>query len=111
MRKVTKPAKVCDKCGSQLTPEKYDEFCDYCKEKITKEIHLQITTFFKGHDNTRNDEFCSWKCVFAWLKNLPYNKERIQFIALPYINSMVKRDFGKDYDAFIDAMKETVKEK
>jgi len=110
MRKVTKPAKVCDKCGSRLTPEEYDEFCDHCKEKISKEVHLEVTTHFNG-DEWRHDYFCSWKCVFAWLKNLPYDKERIQFMNLPYINSMLKRNFGKDYNAFIDAMKETVKEK
>lgn len=111
MRKVTKPAKVCNKCGSQLTTEEYDEFCDYCKDKISKEIHLEISTCFEGDNNWRHDCFCSWKCVFTWLKNFPYEKERIQFMNLPHINSMMKRDFGKDYNAFLDAIKEMVKSK
>ena len=110
MRKVTKPAKVCDKCGSQLIPEETEEFCDYCKEKISKEFHLEITTHFTG-DNWKDDYFCSWKCVFAWLKNFPYNKERVEFITLPYINSLLNRNFKKQYKTFMDAIKEIAKQK
>ena len=85
MRKVTKSAIVCGKCGSVLTNEEYDNFCDYCKNKV-EEVRTEITVFWKDSDNhTTRREFCSLKCARTWLLKFPYNKEKVDFITLPYI--------------------------
>ena len=104
MRKVTTPAKVCNECGHILIHEKYDEFCDHCKEKIPDEQgRLQITVFWENRDDASSYKFCSWDCVFDWLKNIPVNKKMISFITLPYISGS-KTTFIEEYDAFFEAI-------
>jgi hypothetical protein len=113
MRKVTKPAKVCKKCGSVLKHEEDEAFCDYCKEKIPEDVHLDTTSFFKGdHDlnRTTRNEFCSWNCVFQFLNEFPYNKKRVEFVTLPSINSMAI-DFEKDFSLFVEAIKKVLGDK
>lgn len=91
MRKVTKPAIVCDKCGSILSNEEYDSFCDYCKTKIPEERY-EVGVFWKNHEDATHLEFCSLKCARAWLLKFPLNKERVEFIVLPYIHEPCKID-------------------
>lgn len=88
MRKVTKSAVVCDKCGSELKSEEYDHFCDNCKMKTTKDT-FNVEIFWKGDGKeAEHFEFCCLKCVKEWLLNFPYNKEEIQFVTLPYIHNI-----------------------
>ena len=88
MRKVTKPAVVCDKCGSELISEKYSHFCDNCK-MMTNGDNFNVQIFWKGDNKDAEDfEFCSLKCVREWLLKFPYNREEIQFITLPYISNL-----------------------
>lgn len=104
MRKVTKPAKICGECGSTLISEAYDNFCDYCKEKISEEQYdLQITVFWEEGSDAQHYEFCSWTCVFDWLQNMSLNKKRISFITLPYISGS-KSSFPEEHDAFFRAV-------
>ena len=103
MRKTVKPAIVCDKCGSSLKEELTESFCDYCQKKITDGEGVDITVFWKGEsgDNAKHQEFCSLKDARQWLLEFPYNKDRVEFIALPYIHDMnTLKDFlGKDVSA------------
>lgn len=88
MRKVTKPAVVCDKCGSELKSEEYDHFCDNCKMKANKDT-FNVEIFWKNDDkDAENFEFCCLKCVREWLLSFPYDKEEVQFVTLPYISDI-----------------------
>jgi len=90
MRKPIKPAVICEHCGTTLTPREEACFCDNCKNKIPEDISLHISVFWKGDDDlnyTTRQEFCSMKCVRDWLLNFPYNKEKVEFITLPYVQN------------------------
>lgn len=85
MRKVTKPAIVCDKCGSELKSEEYKHFCDNCKMVITGDT-VNIEIFWKNDkDCAETFEFCSLVHAREWLLKFPYNKEEVRFIVLPYM--------------------------
>lgn len=87
MRKVTKAAVVCDKCGSELESEKYDHFCDSCKKMTKDTFNVQI--YWKDESKDDEDfEFCCLGCVREWLLKFPYDKEQVQFITLPYISNV-----------------------
>lgn len=87
MRKVVDAGKVCECCGAVLVHPKEEEFCDYCKEKIPKGVQLHIGIFWKDMDHRDRDLiFCSWGCVFDWLRDFPYNQKMMDFITLPYIS-------------------------
>lgn len=87
MRKITKPPKICEHCGAVLIPAVEVSFCDRCMEKIPENVYLRVIVFWKdsGAGSAEDHEFCSWRCVFNWLRNFPYNKDRVSFITLPYI--------------------------
>jgi hypothetical protein len=88
MRKITKPAVVCDKCGSELIPERHDHFCDNCEMKTSKDT-LNVEIYWKdGNRDAETLEFCCLKCVREWLLSFPYNKEEVQFVVLPYISNL-----------------------
>ena len=96
MRKTTKSAIVCDKCGSTLEPEHTESFCDYCKQKIPDGEVVELTVFWKDRNggDAQGQEFCSLHHARQWLLEFPYNKERVDFIALPYIHNIEKlQDF------------------
>jgi len=102
MRKQVEPDKICNKCGTVLVHGKEEIFCDVCKENV-KEVHLEITIFFKGDDpDTNRLVFCSWKCVVKYLKEFPINKEYVEFISLPYVS-------GNEGIAFPDNLKKMLK--
>jgi len=86
MRKMVKPPIVCEHCGTTLKHGAEERFCDYCKGKIPEEYHLRVNTFWEDLGSSAQDnEFCSWRCVTAWLREFPYNKKRVSFLTLPYI--------------------------
>jgi len=91
MRKPIKPAVICEHCGTTLIHQKEAHFCDNCKVKIPENVNnLRISIFWKEDyscDHTDRQEFCSMKCVRDWLLNFPYNKERVEFITLPYVHN------------------------
>jgi len=109
MRKVVKPQKICEHCGSVLKHEEEAFFCDYCKDKFTRDMDLTVSTFWKngGQLATRN-EFCSWTCAISWLNEFPYNKKEVQFVSLPYITGIIG-DFEKDFNEFFKALRVGVK--
>ncbi len=86
MRKIVKSAIVCDKCGSTLKNEEYEKFCDYCKMKVEGE-GFNITIFHKDI-SSKDEQFCTVKCLKDFLLNFPYNKEEIKFITLPYFDKL-----------------------
>lgn len=104
MRKVTTPAKVCNECGHILIHEKYDEFCDCCMEKVTREYPLRITVFWKNHSSdTADQKFCSWKCLFEWLQNTTLNKKMISFMNIDHLGGSAFT-FKEEYDEFFEAI-------
>jgi hypothetical protein len=92
MRKPTKSAIICDKCGSTLKPEQTESFCDYCKQKIPDGEEVGITVFWKDQSgaDAQSQEFCSLHHARLWLLEFPYNKEQVDFIVLPYIRNTEK---------------------
>ena len=93
MHKITKPATVCEHCGSIKKPEEYDSFCDFCKNKLNPDYDktTQITIFFKdshgAEGHSYHYEFCSIKCLREFLQKLTLNKKLIEFFALPHPQS------------------------
>ena len=80
----------CSKCGAyikEISPEQYG--CDFCSKRIEisdrkgkSSPYLRATIFY--HEDKRDTKdiiFCSWKCLFSYLKKL--EKKGIYFIALP----------------------------
>lgn len=88
MRKVTKSAIVCDKCGSTLKSEEYDSFCDNCTNKICSKDSFRVGIFWKDGSDADDVEFCTLKCMREWLLKFPYNKDLVEFITLPYIHDI-----------------------
>lgn len=88
MRKVTKAAVVCDKCGSELKSEECNHFCDNCKMMANKEtFDVEIYWKYENKD-VEHFEFCSLICMREWLLKFPYNKEEVKFVTLPYISNI-----------------------
>lgn len=85
MRKITKAAVVCDKCGSELKSEEYNHFCDNCKMMANKDTFNVEICWKCDSKDPETFEFCTLKCVREWLLNFPYNKEEVQFVVFPYI--------------------------
>lgn len=104
MNRVTTPAKVCHECGHTLIAEKYDTFCDKCKDKILDDINIhRVMVFWESDDNADTYEMCSWDCVMEWLREMKLNKGKISFIALPYISGSA-HGFEWDYESFMRAI-------
>jgi len=65
---------------------------------------LRITVFFEcGSMDTQDYRFCSWYCLFDWLKNIPLNKKAINFLNIDHIGGM-EFSFEEEYDAFFEAI-------
>jgi hypothetical protein len=69
-KEVMKPIRV------QVEPAVYG--CDNCKTEITGNDTLLLTIYHE--EKTESKEFCSWDCVFNFIKN--YNGE-MDFIEFP----------------------------
>ena len=71
MRKITKPKQKCNKCGSVLKAEEYEDFCDECEKKMDwnpKTGFLpRIEFVLHPEDKVKSVDFCSVKCMFKWL--------------------------------------------
>jgi len=104
MRKMVKPPKVCEHCGTILKAGIEEAFCDYCKNKIPKEVHYEVGVFWKSDSDAKSNEFCSWDCFVEWLHDFPFNKKRVEFISLPYIGSY-DTEFPETLDNFLKAFR------
>ena len=79
----------CSKCGGyikEVSPKQYG--CDFCSKRIEisdrkekSSPYLQATIFY--HKDTKDIIFCSWKCLFSYLKKL--EKKGINFFSLPVL--------------------------
>lgn len=110
MRKVIDAGKVCECCGAILVHPKEEEFCDFCKGKIAEGVNLRSDVFFKdGGSHSPSIAFCSWGCVFDWLRNFPWNQDRVNFVTLPYISDdNSKGDFRMELIKFMEYIKKEV---
>ena len=107
MRRVIKPARVCECCGSVLVPAVEARFCDLCQRRIDEDVHIEVIIFWKGDElDTLDREFCSWDCFFEFLHNFPYNKSMVRFITLPSIGG-TERNFGEELASFLKSLKKS----
>lgn len=105
MRRTVNMGKVCEHCGSTIEYPKEACFCDQCKKKIPGDVNYKIDLFRKAGESY-GYEFCSWECVFKWLKGFHLNKNEVNFITLPYISDDASGgDWGKELTKFIEATK------
>ena len=80
----------CGECGRRkATIQEQTYGCDNCRKEIQHELeagkrqHLQMTVFRHESDTSaENLEFCSWKCVLAYLPKIKSD----YFINLPYLH-------------------------
>jgi len=108
MRRVIKPARVCECCGSVLVPAVEARFCDLCQRRIDKNVRIEVIIFWKGDElDTLDREFCSWDCFFEFLRNFPYNKSKVRFITLPTIGG-TERNFDKELASFLKSLKKSI---
>lgn len=80
----------CGSCGrylKEISPDIYG--CDNCRKEIQRDLaagkrrHLQMAVFRNPSDSeTEHLEFCSWKCVLAYLPKVKSN----YFVNLPYLH-------------------------
>ena len=96
----------CPKCGrfeKEISPEEHG--CDQCRKLIVaygNDERLDVS-IFHYHSSTEHFYFCSWKCVFKFVRKVNTN----QFFRLPYVcadNKIVGRR-AKDFMAEIRKMK------
>jgi hypothetical protein len=92
---------TCGECGRYkrtVSPEQHG--CDQCKKPIVpygNDERLDVTVFYLN-DRTEHFYFCSWHCVFVFVKKIKTN----HFFTLPYVcydNKIVGRrasDFFKE---------------
>lgn len=79
----------CDKCGryeKEISPEQHG--CDQCKEPIVpygNDERLDVTVFYDNDSTSNTDRFyfCSWKCVFEFVKKIKTD----HFFTLPYVTA------------------------
>ena len=99
----------CSKCGGYIKELKPAEYgCDFCKKRIkvsgdnndASDIHLRATIFYhRKRGETKDLIFCSWKCLFSYLKYLTLGeKELIDFISLPVLTFDRKEDPGDFFE-------------
>lgn len=100
--------KRCPTCNAYImTIEEEQHGCDFCKKVIDlkddkygnrESHHLEPIIFYKNKTYINKDSkrltFCSWKCVFDYLKTLRNNK-KIDFVSLPYLS--FERDVKDKY--------------
>jgi len=114
MRKTIDAGKVCEHCGSVTEYPKEAVFCDGCKVKIPNDVNYRLTLFWKDADsgmNTDDFEFCSWICLFRWLRTFKLNKQGVNFVTLPYISDdNANGDWGAELTKFIAKFIEASKE-
>ena len=103
----------CKCCGTHsrdiVSPEVYG--CDQCQKEISsphsrERSYLEVVIFY--HDsNAKHFQFCSWECVFKFVKNVQQTENKADyFIELPHLYCDATNDMGKmpTYDDFIQAL-------
>ena len=97
----------CSKCGryeKEISPEQHG--CDRCKKPIEpygNDERLDVR-IFSNSDSTKIFYFCSWECVFKFLKKRP---KCDHFLTLPYVcfDNKIKGRRAKDFFAAIKGVK------
>ena len=84
---ISETCSECNRFKREISPDVYG--CDNCRKEIQHELdagkrqHLQMTVF-RNPDSSSSEhlEFCSWKCVLAYLPKVKSN----YFVTLPYLH-------------------------
>ena len=93
--------KKCDVCGH--TESKYHVECDTCGKDISlqyKQDEYRFLNVYEDYDDgslTDNLEFCSWKCLFDWIRDF----ERDDFRNISF-NDIYPEDLKDFKDALGD---------
>ncbi len=80
---VTKNCEKCHRFVKEISPEQHG--CDQCKKPIVpyrNDERLEVSVFHKQAE-VEHSYFCSWKCVFKFVKKLKTD----HFFTLPYVVS------------------------
>ena len=80
--------------------------CDCCHQEIkeypNEDNRLEITVF--GYDDeNKHFHFCSWDCVFSFIKDL---KEPFDFISLPFVYKKDVKNSLRGVERLIELIKE-----
>lgn len=90
---------TCSECGRhkrEVSPEQHG--CDKCLKPVTpygNDERLEVSVFYADNEATKHFYFCSWDCVFAFVKTIKTD----HFFTLPYVcadNKIVGRR-AKDF--------------
>lgn len=81
---------TCGECGRHKSTVQEEIYgCDNCRKEIQRNLkankrqHLQLTVFHDpANSSSQHLEFCSWKCVIAYLPKIKSN----YFVSLPYMH-------------------------
>jgi len=76
---------VCENCGHRELIRAREYGCDWCKKAIVYDgnyDYLSCTVFHEACNDTREYQFCSWRCFFIKLAEL----ETDHFIDLPILD-------------------------
>ena len=84
---INKRCGECKRFKGEISPDIYG--CNNCRKEIQHELtagkrqHLHMTIFRDpGNSSSEHLEFCSWKCVLAYLPKIKSN----YFANLPYLH-------------------------
>lgn len=98
MKKIV--GKKCEKCGHIKT--KTNCFCDSCKKEIDYDgwnnwkhkDYLELTLreeWEYEHDEFETRQFCSWTCLFNWIKTNDIN--RFDVVEFPELQNEHMKEF------------------
>lgn len=105
--------KECGECGKEKLLEERLYGCDKCKKVIPfyedSYGYLEVVIFYK-HDETKRFHFCTWECVFRFLKTVQRTKHKSDsFIRMPFL-SCDDPNKAMHYKTFFKAMKKVSNE-
>lgn len=98
----------CGECGRRKELVSQEVWCcDKCKTEVSsphdeERTYLSLKVFYNDNKN-QHLQFCSWKCVFDFLKTIQRTKNKCDyFVDLP---SIFFDDMKPGYKDFMNALK------
>lgn len=97
--KILTKSQTCEKCGHVITESNVETTCDECGKTVINDNSdsIETTVFYlkDNDDHTKKYDFCSWSCLFNWLRTTYRHKilndPSFNFITLPYTRVDIMR--------------------